>query len=199
MKRRGRRFPIGVVTACCALGLQAGVPRCAGVLARALDADAAWTLERVVPGLESPLVSTGVVSCCAGSGIVWRVDAPFFSEVCMLGDAMVFSDEDGVRRKAAKDLPQYDRIRKQTDAFLAGDAHAFDGAFDLRACDTVDGWTLTLTPTVGAMKRLFTQVELAGDKRLERVTLKTADGGESRICFFEKAQGAHELWKGARP
>ncbi|MCQ2388568.1 MAG: hypothetical protein MJ138_02525 [Kiritimatiellae bacterium] len=182
-----------------AFAAQAAVPRCAGVLAHALDADAAWTLERFVPGLPAPLVSTGVVSCCAGSGIVWRVESPFFSEVRMLGDAMVFSDEDGVRRKTAKELPQYDRIRRQTDAFLAGDAHAFDGAFDLRACDTADGWTLTLEPAVGAMKRLFAKVELAGGERLESVTLKTADGGESRIRFSGHAQGAHGLWKEARP
>lgn len=193
-----------ILSLLCGLSLSAfaaDLPPCAAqAFRRALDADAAWTLERRFAGSTRTLVSTGLVSCAVGRGIVWDVRHPFPSSVTMTTNAMVFVDEEGRREKSLDDLPHYAEIRKMTDAFVAGDSKAFDGVFDLAAATTEDGgWTMTLTPEVRAMRRLFASVELSGAETITNAVLRTEDGGSSVIRFTELARGAHGLWKGVQP
>lgn len=174
--------------------------RCVEAFRRALDADAAWTLERRLAEAERTLVSTGLVSCAAGRGIVWDVRAPFPSVVQMTTNAMVFVDEDGRREKTLDDLPHYAEIRALTDAFVAGDEKAFDGVFELEAeAQAVDGWRIRLVPEVRAMRRLFASIELSGAETLTNVVLKSGDGGTSTIRFRELSRGGHLLWKDSVP
>ncbi len=188
----------------CGLGLLAVAAElpagAAAAFRRALDADAAWTLERRFAGSTRTLVSTGIVSCAVGRGIVWDVRHPFPSSVTMTTNAMVFVDEEGRREKSLDDLPHYAEIRAMTDAFVAGNEKAFDGVFAL-AAEARDGggWVMTLTPEVRAMRRLFASIELSGAATITNAVLKSEDGGSSVIRFTELARGAHGLWKDARP
>ena len=155
-------------------------------LRQALDSDAAWTMERRLPGSSRTFESRGLVRCRAGRGIVWSVQEPFVSSVEMSTNAMVFADE-GVRRvKSLDELPHYAGIRKATDAFAAGDAKAFDGVFKIEETALSDGgWRLVLTPEVSAMKRLFTSIELTGAELPTNAVLRTDGGGSSVIRFKE--------------
>lgn len=159
---------------------------CATALRRALDGRAAWTMERRIGKDGRALVSSGTVTCVAGSGIVWRVTAPFESSVAMTTNAMVFTDEEGVRTKPLAELPHYADIRAKTDAFVAGDAKAFDGLFALSAEELPGGgWRLDLRPELSAMERLLTRIELAGAMLPTNAVLTTADGGSCIIRFRE--------------
>jgi len=160
---------------------------CAAALRRALASSASWTMERRLEGSVRPLVSSGTVECIAKSGIVWRVERPFPSSVEMTADRMVFEDEDGRRVKSLDDMPHYGAIRERTDAFAGGDSKAFEGLFRLEARSTADGegWILTMTPEIAAMRRMFAGVELFGGQTLTNVVLKTGDGGVSTIRFRE--------------
>ena len=132
-------------------------------LQAALNSSATWTMERRLDGSSRPLVSSGVVRCRMGEGIVWETREPFAASVSMTTNAMVFVDEDGRREKALGDLPHYADVRAATDAFAAGKADAFDGVFAIREEALPDGgWRLTLEPEVAAMKRLVASVELTG-------------------------------------
>jgi len=156
-------------------------------LQRALDGAATWTMERRLAGGTRTLVSSGTVDCMTKSGIVWHVLEPFPSSVAMTREAMVFTDEEGVRTKPLAELPHYADIRERTDAFAAGDAHAFDGLFKLEARERLDGgWEMLLTPEVSAIRRLFTEIELSGDALPTNVLLRLQDGGASVIRFKER-------------
>ena len=160
---------------------------CIAALRRALGSSAKWTMERRLEGSVRPLVSSGTVDCFAQSGIVWRVERPFPSSVEMTADSMAFEDEDGRREKPLKEMPHYAAIREKTDAFAAGDVHAFDGLFSLESRLAPDGrgWTLVMTPEVRGMRRLFTSIELFGGETLTNAVLRTGDGGVSSIRFEE--------------
>lgn len=170
---------------------------CESALRRALDADAAFRMERKLPDATRTLVSTGIVSCAANRGIVWDVRYPFASSVTMTTNAMIFVDEDEGRRvKPLKELPHYEDFRKETDRFLAGDPKAFDGAFAVTTRFTDEGgWILTLVPSSSAMKRLLTEVELHGDRTLDKAVIKSGDGGSATIVFTELGRKVHSLWK----
>lgn len=159
---------------------------CTDALRRALGSSAAWRMERRLPGSVRTLVSTGVVTCTVGEGIVWKTLHPFFSSVSMTTNAMVFADEDGERVKPLDDLPQYGEIRRRTDAFARGDTGAFDGLFALEGKSAPSGgWTLVFTPEVRAMRRLFSSIVLSGDATVTSAVLTTEDGGASTIRFKE--------------
>ncbi len=160
--------------------------RCLEAIQASLAGEATWTMTRTfVP--KGRLVSSGSVSCVALSGIVWRVESPFASSVSMTTNEMVFADDEGVRRKSLGELPYYAEIRKRTDDFVRGDAAAFNGLFSKTLTETAEGaWRLELTPAVAALRHLFVAVEIEGRTRIERVHLKTADGGESLISFKER-------------
>lgn len=154
-------------------------------LQRSLDASASWIMERHMPHGTRTLVSSGTVECVSKSGIVWRVTAPFESSVAMTRDAMIFRDEDGERIKSLSDLPHYADIRDRTDAFAAGDHHAFDGLFALEAREFgKGGWQIVLTPQVSDMKRLFIGIEVSGNAYPTNALLRYEGGGSAVIRFY---------------
>jgi len=159
---------------------------CVEALKKSLNGCAAWTMERRIGKNGRVLRSSGNVECVAGSGIVWRVTAPFESSVAMTTNSMVFADEDGTRVKPLSELPHYAEIRTKTDAFAAGDVKAFDGLFELESTELPGGgWKLVMKPEVSAMERLFTEIELTGAELPTNAVLKTADGGSCAIRFRE--------------
>jgi len=138
------------------------------------------------PDVERVLKSSGTVVCKAGHGIVWTVQEPFPSSVEMTTNAMVFVDEDGRREKSLDDLPHYEDIRKATDDFVAGNRKAFEGVFAVTEEKLPDGgWRLVLVPEISAMRRLFTSLELAGDRLPTNAVMRTGNGGRSVIRFKE--------------
>lgn len=153
---------------------------------RALCSRAAWTMERRLHGAARTLVSTGIVDCLAGRSISWRAIHPFASSVEMTADAMLFSDDDGVRVKPLDEMPGYAEMRSRTDDFARGDGHALDGLFAMGAFALPDGgWRLSLVPESRAMLRLLQRVELSGGETLTNAVLWTGGGGVSSIRFTE--------------
>lgn len=158
-------------------------------LQKAMDSSADWTMTRQLPGSSRTLESRGTVDCRIGKGIVWAVKEPFESSVEMTPNAMIFTDEDGRREKSLGDLRHYDKIRQATDAFVAGNTNAFDGAFSVTERRAADGgWTVVLVPEVSAMKRLFTSIEVSGAALPTNAVMKTGDGGQSVIRFEERSR-----------
>ncbi len=157
-------------------------------LQAALNSSASWTMERRLDGSSRPLVSSGVVRCRMGEGIVWETREPFAASVSMTTNAMVFVDEDGRREKPLSELPHYEDIRLATEAFAAGRTNAFEGVFAIREERLgEDGWRLVLRPEVSAMKSLLTSVELMGEALPESVVLRSP-GCVSTIRFTAGAK-----------
>lgn len=152
-------------------------------LQTALNSSANWTMERRLDGSSRALVSSGVVRCKMGEGIVWETREPFAASVSMTTNAMVFVDEDGRREKPLGDLPHYEEIRLATEAFAAGRTNAFDGVFSIREERLgEDGWRLVLEPEIAAMKTLLTSVELTGAALPTNAVLRSP-GCVSKIRF----------------
>ncbi|WP_423194538.1 hypothetical protein [Cupriavidus sp. H18C2] len=66
-------------------------------------------------------------------------------------------------------------------AVLRGDLRSLQTRFDVTGkLVGKAGWTLTLTPTDAGMRRVFTRIELAGDRFVRDVRLEEA-GGDSTV------------------
>ena len=159
---------------------------CERAMRRAFNAKASWVMSRTVPGAVRPLVSTGVVSFAVKKGIRWEVRHPFVESVTMTTNEMIFADEDSRRVKPLSQLPHYTELQNACDSFFSGDSKAFDGIFDSSVSITSNGaWTVTMVPSVSAMRRLMTKVEVSGCDTLDHAVIYTGDGGKSSIRFKE--------------
>lgn len=155
-------------------------------LQKALDSSAEWTMERRIPGASRVFVSRGTVTARVGRGVLWEVKEPFPSSVEMTTNSMVFVEDGDRNVKPLEELPYYAEIRQATDAFTAGDSHAFDGVFKIEESELPGGgWKLVLTPAVSAMRRLLGRIELTGAALPTNAVLEAADGGTSVIRFRE--------------
>lgn len=167
----------------------------APVLESCLDSDASWTLEKRLPGVDEPLVSTGRVSCAKGQGVVWETLGPFPATIRITPLWRVV-EEDGVcTTNSLVDLPHYDRIHALVEALSNGDTAPLEKAF-LVLAETEDSgaWTMTLTPRDSRARQLFSSIVLSGAETVERVALKSEDGSRTDIRFTRTATGAHALW-----
>ena len=166
------------------LGVATFTPEAA--LSRAMQSSAEWTMTRKLPGSLTALRSSGTVKCELGKGIEWKTLKPFEMSVTMTTNAMIFVDEDGVRTKTLEEMPHYSELRLATDAFVGGDRTAFDEVFEISTELEKAGWRLSLKPKIGALKFLFTEIELMGAELPKKVVMRSGDGGESVIEFVEK-------------
>ena len=193
------RFPIAVCAIFHVLTSQAVVlpSACENAFRRALDADAAWRMERRIEGTDKTLVSTGIVSCAAKKGIVWDVRFPFRETVTMTTNSIVFADDESVRVKTLSELPHYESFRRLCDDFMDGDAESFDDVFKTEVRIGSNGvWKVVFKPSMRRMRRLVSEIEVSGVEKISNVVIRTGDGTCSRIEFVEIAPGAHSLWKG---
>ena len=174
---------------------------CETALRRTLDADAEWRMERLLTGAARPLVSKGVVSCFMDRGIIWETRAPIASTATMTTNSVVFIDRHGRQEKPLAELPHYATIRRQAEAFLAGDDKAFDEYFAVDTEMTDDGsWRLTFRPVSWQLKRFITDLVVTiTDARVTKVVIRSEKGGTSTITFRETGWKTHALWKDAAP
>ena len=209
MKSHRHRLPsLAALCLCAALApaaLRAAKPlpeTVSAALRRALDADASWTLQKTLVNPPVMLVSTGVVSCCAGTGIVWRTLAPFPSTMTMTEESLSIESEDTNETKALRDLPHYARIRDMADRLAAGDSRPLMSMMEAQwlpapAPDAL--WMLSLRPRNASAMPLFTSLTLSGRDTLDRATFLCPDGGTIALSFTETGRGTHSLWRPAAP
>lgn len=160
-------------------------------LRRAAASSASWRMERTPAGAAGPLVSTGVVSCAVGTGIVWRALFPFESSVEMRLDGMAFEDEDGRTFKPASAIPRYASVVELVDALSEGDFSRVEALFSVSEAETGPGggWSLVLSPRSGELRRVAGSARLEGGVAPERAVLEWADGSVADIRFEEAAVG----------
>lgn len=167
-------------------------------LRRALDADATWMLQKTLPSPPIMLVSTGVVSCCADTGIVWRTLGPIPSTVTMTTNTLSVVSEDTNTTTPLRDLPHYARIRDTTKRLLAGDSRPLTSMVEtqwLPAPTPEDSWTLTMRLRNAGQNPLFTSLVLTGGETLDRATFMCPDGSVLALSFSETGLGTHSLWR----
>ncbi|MDT6961913.1 outer membrane lipoprotein carrier protein LolA [Cupriavidus sp. SZY C1] len=138
---------------------------------------------RKLPGFSHPLVSRGDFVLAKGRGVVWATREPFASSLLVTPDRLVMRGADGKvqQQMQADSQPAMRVVGESMIAVLRGDLRSLQTRFDVTGkLVGKAGWTLTLTPTDAGMRRVFTRIELAGDRFVRDVRLQEA-GGDSTV------------------
>lgn len=140
--------------------------------------------EKALAGFAKPLKSRGDYLLLRGKGLIWRTSAPFASQLVLTKDAIAGSD--GLRVDAAKE-PGVRLVTTLMLALLDGDLRALAPHFELQIALKGDSaWTALLKPKAAALAKLFSGIEIDGDRQLRRILLAEAQGDRTLIRFDEQ-------------
>ncbi|WP_416052875.1 outer membrane lipoprotein carrier protein LolA [Cupriavidus basilensis] len=148
---------------------------------------------RRLSGFANPLVSRGDFVLARERGVVWSTREPFASSLLVTPDRLVMRGADGrVQQQLQADAqPAMRVVGESVIAVLRGDLRTLSTRFEV-AGQLVgkSGWTLTLTPTDAGMRRVFTRIELAGDRFVRNVRLEEGSGDSTTVKMIDPSAAA---------
>lgn len=148
---------------------------------------------RRLSGFSNPLVSRGDFVLARGRGVVWQTREPFPSSLLVTPEKLVMRGADGSvqQQMQAESQPAMRVVGESMIAVLRGDLHGLSARFDVTGKLVGSaGWALTLIPKDAGMRRVFTRIELAGDKFVRDVRLEEAGGDSTVVRMIDPAAAA---------
>lgn len=148
---------------------------------------------RRLSGFSNPLVSRGDFVLARGRGVVWQTREPFPSSLLVTPEKLVMRGADGSvqQQMQAESQPAMRVVGESMIAVLRGDLRGLSARFDVTGKLVGSaGWALTLIPRDAGMRRVFTRIELAGDKFVRDVRLEEAGGDSTVVRMIDPAAAA---------
>ncbi|MGO4765440.1 outer membrane lipoprotein carrier protein LolA [Cupriavidus sp. 2KB_3] len=145
---------------------------------------------RRLSGFSNPLVSRGDFVLARGRGVVWQTREPFPSSLLVTPEKLVMRGADGSvqQQMQAESQPAMRVVGESMIAVLRGDLRGLSARFEvIGKLVGSAGWALTLIPKDAGMRRVFTRIELAGDKFVRDVRLEEAGGDSTVVRMIDPA------------
>ena len=140
---------------------------------------------KTVSALSKPLVSSGTMTFAKHQGLIWKTVEPYPSETVVTPRGIVRRDAAGTRVvMRASEHRAAEHFAKTFLSLFSGDLDAVREGFELSAeAHAADRWTLRLVPRRDALRRVITEIALAGAPRPAQFTLSEANGDRTVITF----------------
>lgn len=139
--------------------------------------------DKQLAGFAKPLKSHGDYLLVRGKGVLWRTAAPFASQLAVTKDAI---RTDSFQLDANKE-PGVRVVTGLLLALLDGNLAALDAQFQIVASLNGDkAWRASLTPKAPALAKLFSRIELEGDRQVRRIQMLESQGDSTTIRFDEQ-------------
>jgi outer membrane lipoprotein-sorting protein len=133
-----------------------------GLLAQHKTAEARFTEERTVSGIDGPLRASGTLSFTAPDRFARNTLEPYPESMSVEGNVVTLRRGSRSRQMAVDAVPELTALIEALRGTLNGDAATLQKYFDAR----VDGgpalWTLTLTPKAGRLAAQVRELKIAG-------------------------------------
>lgn len=191
MKLRLRTILLaGMVSLCALANANAATPgsAVAGKLANPPLLRGQFEQQKQLRGFRNPLLSKGEFLLAKDRGVVWTTRSPFASTLVLTKQRLLLRKADGGTRNLGgpQASPAVGTANALLMALLAGDIQVLSRQFDLQEKMSVDGsWRLELLPKAGTLKKVFTRIELQGDRYVRSVRLEEVRGDRTDIRFLQ--------------
>lgn len=133
--------------------------------------------EKKLPFMQQALVSTGSFYMLDEHCLVWRVDSPAASTM-VVDEGRVSLDGEAVNDRGIGRM-----IAMLIHGVTSGDMAQLSDQFSIESRENRNGWTLTLTPKTLLVEQAIEQIEVRGDKEVERVNILEPAGSQTIITF----------------
>jgi len=182
--RRGRAAAAclaGLTALLAALPAQAlEVTELMALLTQVRSGEARFTEQRLVKGLDAPLVSSGTLSFAAPDRFVRRTLLPKAESMAVEGNIVTLVRGGKSRSFALDASPEMEAIVESVRGTLTGNAGSLRQHFQLAVSGSAEQWQLALQPVAPRLKVMLTDVRISGQRGLVKtVEMRLADGDRS--------------------
>lgn len=164
----------------------------ASVLARLADSPfvrADFQQDKTLPALKRVLHSEGRFLFQRQKGVLWRLQKPVTAELVVTAERLVQKTARTQSRLELGSSP-YGAAVNLLLTLLAGDSRVLQENFSVVSVrDDGTRWILQLRPEGAALQKLFTSLQLSGDRYVRTLSMQEAGGGSTRIRFLNPASG----------
>lgn len=147
---------------------------------------------RYLKGFKNPLKSEGRFLVSKAHGVVWQGIKPFPSRILVRNSgAIVNLDQKKAPVKKNGKKPNA-AMSKIMLAMLSGDEAEMAKYFKIQRSESNGLWTLQLQPK-GAMARVFSRVEVKGDRYIQKVSMEEKSGDKTELNFSAVSEVPNSL------
>lgn len=141
--------------------------------------------QRILAGLEKPVLSHGRFVLAPGRGLIWQVEAPFEIVTVITPDGLQQKVTGGATTRIPADrLPFLRRLFELLGGSLAGDWAMLQRQFRVTRSGDAAGWTARLEPRSSeGLGMPFTSIRLKGSRFVEQVELLKSNGDRDLLTF----------------
>ena len=151
-----------------------------GLLQEVRSGEARFTEQRLVKGLDAPLVSSGTLSFAAPDRFTRKTLAPRPESMVVEGNFITLSRNGRSRSLVLDASPETEAIVEAVRGTLTGNAQALQQHFKVVVAGNAEQWTLELLPIAPRLKVMLDSVRIAGRRaELRTVEMRMADGDRS--------------------
>lgn len=155
-----------------------------------------FSQEKQVAGFKNPLRSQGRFVLAQDRGVIWTTLKPFPSEVVVTRDRILSRQRDGSSRVEldGRQQPAMRSVNAIMFALMSGDAQALSAQFTVKVEALPDnGWRMQLAPRSAMLGKVFSALELSGDRYVREVRITEANQDVTRIQFSALSETPAQL------
>lgn len=137
---------------------------------------------RYLQGFKNPLKSEGRFLVSKSNGVVWQGIKPFPSLILVRNSGAIINlnqKKTAVKKSGKKPNAAMSKIML---AMLSGDEAELAKYFKIQRSESAGIWILQLQPK-GGMARVFTRVEVKGDRYIQKVLMEEKSGDKTELNF----------------
>jgi len=130
--------------------------------------------EKTIKVLKKPLISTGTFTYHRKQGVIWQTLTPVPSLLLVNQTRLLTTQGEQALP------PAFGRV---FTAMFGGDLQAMNEGFAIAGTNDQGAWQLQLQPKDAMLQKIITGMQLSGDKELQRLDIREANGNLTRIIF----------------
>jgi hypothetical protein len=157
----------------------------AALLAQRKSAEARFTEERFVSGIEGPLRASGVLSFSAPGRFERRTLEPTQESMAVDGNTITLKRGGRSRQMAMDAVPEVGALLEAVRGTLTGNAVTLDKHFTTRVEGTAARWLLTLVPRDARLASQVRELQIAGLQSDVRSVALWLAGGDHSVMAIE--------------
>lgn len=156
----------------------------AAVLAQRKSAEARFTEERTVSGLDSPLRASGTLSFTAPDRFVRTTTEPVAESMSVEGNQLVLKRSGRTRQMALDAIPEVTALVEAVRGTFTGQVAVLQKHFHTKLDGSAERWALTLTPRDARLAGQVRELQISGQGAdLRSVALWMAGGDRSLMLI----------------
>jgi outer membrane lipoprotein-sorting protein len=157
----------------------------AALLAQRKSAEARFTEERVVGGIDEPLRASGTLSFSAPDRFVRHTLAPQEESMVVEGNNLTLKRGKRTRQMTLDAVPEVTALVEAVRGTFNGNAPTLQKHFNTQVEGSAAQWTLTLKPREGRLAQQVRELQIVGQGSELRSIALWLSGGDRSLMLIE--------------